>query len=51
MKVHEFTVAAAFDGKGNVTFTGDGEVPKGLTGTKAITKLAEPEGFVFLHAD
>jgi len=50
-EVHEFTVEAAFDGKGNVTFTGDGEVPKGLTGTKAVTELAEPEGFVFLHAD
>lgn len=50
-EVHEFTVAAEFDGKGNVTFTGDGEVPKGLTGTKAISELAEPEGFVFLHED
>lgn len=51
LSVHEFSVKAEFDGKGNVTLAGEGEVPEAMAGTKVITELTEPQGFVFLHDD
>jgi Tfp pilus assembly protein PilF len=48
---HAFTAKVEFDGKGNVTVTGEGEIPEAEKGTHAITELPEPEGFVFLHDD
>ena len=46
---HMFDATAEFDGKGNVTVKGTGEVPEAEKGTHKITDLPEPDGFVFLH--
>ncbi len=48
---HEFVANAQFDGKGNVTVSGKGEVPEAEKGMHAIADLPEPEGFVFLHEE
>jgi general stress protein YciG len=48
---HEFKATVEFDGKGNVTVTGQGEIPEAEKGTHAIADLREPDGFVFLHDD
>ena len=44
----EFRATAEFDGQGNVTVTGEGEVPEEENGTHQILSLPEPHGFVFL---
>lgn len=48
---HGFTASATFDGKGNVTVEGEGEIPEGEAGTHPISELPEPIGFVFLHEE
>lgn len=46
-----FKAKATFDGKGNVTVEGEGDIPSEYRGTHAIMSLHEPHGFVFLHED
>jgi tetratricopeptide (TPR) repeat protein len=48
---HSFDATAEFDGAGNVTVTGTGEIPAEEKGTHKISELPEPKGFVFLHED
>lgn len=50
-ETHSFKATVEFDGKGNVTVTGEGEIPEAEKGTHAIADLPEPEGFIFLHDD